>query len=151
MRQAFLSLQIQPSPSRWPIKRFSEKENTLNYGVSEDDPAPYADNLSSYLYISSLVLSCWLRSDISFLPWQAAKAILWGWAPFICLLLVLSLTSFSSSCWDQKTLPLQSTLSSGGIRLPKRLSFGSPASLRTVQKQSTEAQALWSLLSTLKK
>lgn len=92
--------QIQPNPSRWPIKRFSEKENMLNYGASEDDPAPYVDNLSSYLHISSLVLSCWLRWDVSFLPWQAVKAISWGWAPFICLLLVLSLTSCSPSCWD---------------------------------------------------
>lgn len=52
--QAVLTLQTQSAPSRWLIKRLRE-ENVLNYRVSEDDLAPYTDNLSSYLHISSLV------------------------------------------------------------------------------------------------
>lgn len=48
MSQAFLTLQSQSALCRWLIKRLSE-ENMLNYRVSEDDPAPHTDNLSSYL------------------------------------------------------------------------------------------------------
>lgn len=48
----------------------------LNYRISEDDPAPHMNNLSSYLYISILVLPSWWWSDISLLLWQVVKAIL---------------------------------------------------------------------------
>ena len=75
MSQAFLTLSTQSPPSRQLIKRLSE-ENMLNYRVSGDDPAPHIDNLSSYLYISSLALPSWWWSRISLLLWQAVKAIL---------------------------------------------------------------------------